>query len=57
MEAAENDERFQELWEARNSSDDKQKRLEALEELGILSVDQQGNWKYSNAFMAWIFET
>lgn len=35
---------------------DKEDRLEALEEMGILSLDQEGHWKYSNAFMAWIFE-
>jgi hypothetical protein len=54
--AAESDPDFQEYWLDRLQGEDKETRLDALKKLGILTVDQDGNWKYSNAFMAWIFE-
>jgi hypothetical protein len=30
--------------------------MAALEELGILTQDADGNWKYSSAWLAWLFE-
>lgn len=52
---AQQDRILQILWEKRGDRD-REQRLLALEELGILTKDQDGNWRYSNAFLAWLFE-
>lgn len=46
---------LQVLWQKRGDRD-REQRLAALEELGILTQDADGNWRYSDAFMAWLFE-
>lgn len=46
---------FQLLWDLRAGSD-REQRLLALEELGILEKDEDGHWRYSQAFMSWLFE-
>lgn len=44
------------LWARRNQSDDRDDRLAALEELGVLEMDEDGKWRYSSAWMSWLFE-
>jgi hypothetical protein len=46
---------FQRLWERRRDAD-RETRLEALREMGVLVREDDGNWRYSDAFMAWLFE-
>jgi hypothetical protein len=45
---------FQELWQ-RRSDDDRETRMSALRELGVLEQDE-GRWRYSDAFLSWLFE-
>jgi hypothetical protein len=52
---ASQDRRFQGLWRDRNTAD-KDVRMGALEELGILERDEDGGWRYSDAYLAWLFE-
>jgi hypothetical protein len=53
--AAASDPRFQELWQLR-SVKDHDTRMKALEDMGVLELDEDGRWKYSNAYMTWLFE-
>ena len=46
---------FQELWQFR-SGPDRNERLAALEEMGVLEQDDEGRWRYSDAWLAWLFE-
>jgi hypothetical protein len=49
------DRHFRALYQIRVQRD-KEQRLLALEELGILTRDDEGKWRYSDAFLAWLFE-
>lgn len=52
---AASDSTLQMLWKFRRDRH-RDTRLAALEELGILEKTDDGQWRYSDAFMAWLFE-
>lgn len=52
---AASDDTLQMLWRFRRDPD-RNTRLAALDELGILERDKDGQWRYSQAFLAWLFE-
>jgi hypothetical protein len=55
FQTASQDAKFQALWKDRSTAD-KDVRMGALEELGILERDEDGGWRYSKAYLSWLFE-